>query len=107
MGVRLGIGSTNLRYAYVSRTTVLNLNLLAFIVPGISTFILDRLILIKNIYICTWSETLPAAYYLLFNESSIRISGIKFILNIFVKFYELLITKSKSLYFFFKSSALN
>jgi len=48
---------------YVSRICILNLNLLAFTVPEISTFI-RLLILIKNKYTLLSSETLlPVTYF--------------------------------------------
>jgi len=68
----------NMRCVFTSRICVLNLNLLAFIVPEISTFIgteghgqTELAVDPDQEYIyLIWSETLPFACYILFNESS-------------------------------------
>lgn len=61
--------STNLRFVYVSRVCMYNLNLLATIVPEISKLIYGR-ILITNIYALYDRKCfLTVTCYILFNES--------------------------------------
>jgi len=79
--VSIRVGVATIRCVYVSRMCMLNLNLIAFIVPENSTFIrtdgqgqIDSAIDPDQEYIYSiWSQTLPSACYILYNESCIHL----------------------------------